>query len=160
VVRVVDSDGIMVSEGVLGDLPAPGTTALYWSHIDCRAPSEVGFHEWKALLPERKGEVVHAGSSFKFGLGVDVRAAHRFAVSVLDAATTAPLANAYVRMGASTLYTDDRGNAAGMLPSGAAEIVVWKRDHKMFRTTVQVPSDEAIEVELTPQPCKYCPDST
>lgn len=160
VVEVLDAAGRQVSRGVLGESPAPGTSALYWTKLEFRGPKETGYHEWTASFAERGGPTAHGASSFRFGLVTGAKATHRVAVQVSDAATKACLANAYVRIGSSTVYADDSGRAAASVPAGPTEVVVWKRDHQMSRSSIQVSSDEDLSVELTPQPCKYCPDST
>jgi hypothetical protein len=159
VVRIFDANGNLVSQGVLGESPAPGTAALHWAQLSFSGPPEVGYHEWTARFADREGPTVHRESSFRFGFVTTARMLHRFTVSVSDAATKATLADAYVRMGSSTIYSDDNGKARGSVPAGEIDLVVWKRDHQMFRSRISVLADEELAVELTPQPCKYCPDS-
>ena len=160
VVRVLDANGNVVSQGALSESPAPGTAGLYWVQLEFRGPAAAGYHEWTARFAELDGPTVHSESSFRFGLVTTLGALHHYTLSVTDASTKAPLANAYVRLGSSTIYSDVNGRASGSVPTGDVELVVWKRDHQMFRSRINVLADDELAVELNPQPCKYCPDST
>lgn len=159
-VEVLDSEGRVVSEGVLGKDPFPGTEALFWTQLDFAAPAEIGFHAWSVRLLESRLATPHAKAEGRLGFMVVGTELYSLEVTVSDGNTKARLAGAYVRVGASTLFTDDGGAVLVSVPKGAHELVVWKRDHKMSRGTVEVPVDTAINVELIPSPCKYCPDST
>ena len=158
-VEVVDGER-EISGGTLGDSPAPGTEALYWTVVELDAPRESGYHEWSARLAGRESQVVHRAPDFRFAQMVTESAEYRLTICVVDGATSKPLDGAYVRVGPKTLYCDMDGKVTAPVSKGGVELVAWKRDHRMFRTTVDVKGDSEIDVELTPFPCKYCPDST
>ncbi len=159
-IEVLDSDGRQVSSGVVGEIPAEGTKALYWAQLELRILESLGYHEWTAHFPELAGQHAHLEARYKFGTQVIIKTSCRFSVAVAEGATKALLPNAYVRIGGKTQFTDGSGRSVVSVPKGSQELVVWKRDHKMFRTTVNVDNDVEQSVELVPSPCKYCPDST
>jgi hypothetical protein len=157
----MDDSGNQVWQGVLGENPAPNTDALYWTRAAFGAPNEDGYHQWVARFVEKgSSDAIHSESKIKFGLMTVAHDFRKLTVEVVDGATKATLANAYVRIGANTQFTDEAGRATASVTRGGHELVVWKRDHKMFRTSITVEGDNDLKVELTPSPCKYCPDST
>lgn len=159
-IEVRDSKGERVATGRLSSLPMPNTTALYWTEVGLRAPSVEGYHEWTAKFKEGELEVPHQEISYRFGLMTTVPAPNLVTVGVTDSVTKAPLGNAYVRIGGYTLFCDEAGFAKVSVPNGKYVFVVWKRNHKMSRSTIEITGDENFNVELLPSPCKYCPDST
>jgi hypothetical protein len=160
VIEVRNTDGNDIFTGVLGDSPAPMTSALYWAQVVLRVHKEHGRQDWLACFAGNNTSPPHAKADSKFTVLVIEPAHCRLTVSVSDAETKASLANAYVRVGDSTLFTDKSGSALVSIPSGSHELVVWKRDHKMSRSELKVTKDEDVRIELTPAPCKYCPDFT
>ena len=159
-VEILDPEGRRAGSGYLGDRPAERTSALYWARVEFGVPRTVGHSRWVARFPKVEGVAPHGEASFPFGVMITAGASCLFAVTVVDEATKSPLANAYVRVGARTQFTDGEGKSLVHVSSGPQELVAWKRDHKMFRTKVDVREDKELNVELAPFPCKYCPDST
>ena len=47
-VEVRDEHGDAVASGVVGDVPSPGTSALYFAEIGLRAPKAEGVYAWEA----------------------------------------------------------------------------------------------------------------
>src|SRR5260370_1075801 len=45
-IEVCDEAGIVVAHGRLGEMPLPGTSALYWSEIPLLGPAGEGVHAW------------------------------------------------------------------------------------------------------------------
>jgi hypothetical protein len=159
-IEIRGSEGERVATGRLGGLPLPGTSSLYWTEVRFKAPSADGYREWTARFREVRSKVPHKGASYTFGLMTVAYARHPLEINVADSVTKAPLDNAYVRVGGYTCFSDKTGVAKVSVPNGSHEFVVWKRDHKMFRTTVNASSDSNLKVELVPTPCRYCPDRT
>ena len=159
-VEVCDRDGRRVAQARLGRLPFPGTSALYWTEARFRAPPPEGYHEWTARFLHANGDLLHHDASYKFGSMRAKPGLHELTVEVLDSVTREPIRRAYVRLGPSTVFSGEDGVARVNSFGDESVFVVWARSHRMLRTTVRVPEDRSMKVELTPSPCKYCPDST
>ena len=159
-VEVRDSRGRRVALGKLGNLPFQGTSALYWTEARFRAPRSGGYHEWTARFLHAKSEPLHRDASYKFGSMKTKPGLHELTVEVLDGVTRAPISGAYVRLGPITAFSGEGGVARVNSSGDRSVFVVWARSHKMVRTTIKVTRDRSVKVELTPSPCKYCPDST
>jgi len=160
VIEVKEANGKTISSGTLGGVPFVGTRSLFWAEVDFGAPGDLGLHTWEARVSHSNAPPSHTSATVRFSVLVTKSAQYRLTVSVSDGATKAPLGSAYVRVGGSTLFTDDSGKAAASVAPGIQELVAWKRDHLMSRSKVDVSKDDVIQVELTPYPCKYCPDRT
>lgn len=159
-IEVKDAEGNTVATGMLGDSPFSGTRALYWTEVRFAVPPELGLHNWEASISPDCVPSSHLNVGSRFSVLVTERARFRLSLTVTDGATRDPLANAYVRVGGHTLFTDDKGKAETSVSPGEQELVAWKRDHKMSRSKIVVERDGQLVLELTPYPCKYCPDRT
>lgn len=159
-VEVMDANGAKVGEGKLSSSPWERTDALYWTEVKLSAPNEAGYYEWTARFLDGKSQPTHVEAMERFGAMVEPRPQHFLKVSVTDAVTRAPLDNAYVRVGSSTIFSNETGTAGVSVANSTYELVVWKRNHRMFKTNVDVTNDVDLKVELLPHICKYCPDRT
>ena len=159
-VEVKDAEGNTVATGMLGDSPLNGTRALYWTEVRFTAPAELGLRYWEASISPDCVPSYHSSVGSRITVLVTARALFWLSLTVTDGATKEPLANAYVRVGGYTLFTDDKGKAEVSVSPGEHELVAWKRDYKMSRSKVVVERDGKLVLELTPYPCKYCPDRT
>jgi len=158
-IYVRDARGAKVAAANLTPSPLQGTGALYWAEVEFFAPRMEGIMEWNAYF-DGDQKTGHAAASFKFGLMVTGAAPHKLTIRVLDSSTKLPLDNAYVRIGPYTFFSDEAGVVRASVPDANYEFVTWKRNHRMHRSRVSLDRNYDLTVELTPQPCKYCPDST
>lgn len=154
-VEVLDGAGKRVATGTLGPDPWGGTTDLYWTEVEMRAPVDGGYHGWSAGFPQ--GSVAnfqHIEASQRFGLSTTKPPECTVTVGVTDENTRLPVDSAYVRLGLHTTYTDESGVAKVALPRDRYEFVVWKSKHKIHRTTIAIAKDEDLRVELAQ--CRAC----
>jgi len=159
-VEVKNHDGTRLTTGALGETPAAATSALYWTHVEFQPPPMQGLQSWEVLFEKTQVKPPHPEAEGRFSVLFTKPQLCRLTITVADEATKVPLDNAYVRVGDATMYTDTSGKAVASIPAGEEELVVWKRDHKMSRLKVQVAEDGETHIDLTPYPCKYCPDRT
>jgi hypothetical protein len=159
-IEISSSEGEVVANGLLREHPFPGTDSLHWTELEFKVPRTEGFYEWTARFTGLEQGLRHEGVSNRFGLMTAAPACHDLEISVVDSATRTPLDNAYVRVGGRTVFTDQRGIATVRVPNAKSEFVVWKRNYRMSRTTIEVSENDKTMVELLHSPCKYCPDST
>ena len=159
-IDVSGPEGTAITTGLLGTNPAPGTNALFWTQMEFRPPALQGLKEWTVSFERTQTPPFHSEARSRFGVMFTKPALCHLVVTVADEATRAPLANAYVRLGDATMFTDTSGKAVATVSAGTKELVSWKRDHKMSRLKLEVSKDDEITLNLTPYPCKYCPDRT
>jgi hypothetical protein len=159
-IEVKNHEGTRLTTGSLGKTPAAGTSALYWTHVEFQPPPMQGLQSWEVLFEKTQVKPLHPEAEGRFSVLFTKPQLCRLTITVADETTKVPLDNAYVRVGDTTLYTDTSGKAVASIPAGEEELVVWKRDHKMSRSKVHVATAGEIHIDLTPYPCKYCPDRT
>ncbi len=152
-VVVRDEAGRPVGEGLLGDAPAPGTSALHPAEVELAAPDGEGLASWSVGFagPESL-ELCHEASSACFSFMVAARPEHRVTVRALEAGTERPLGKVDVRIGLHMGSTNEEGVAAIDLPGGVHEMVACRAGWVFSSRTVEVRADLEIEVEAVPAP--------
>lgn len=144
--EVCDETGTSIGVARTGQLPWPGTTALYWSEAELTAPANAGQTSWTVRLPASDTGLPHAGSSCAFGFVAVESPDHQVTVKVVEEASGVPLANVGVRVGPYHAETDDAGRATVDVAGGTYELSVWKAGYKAPARTIEVRQDLTVDV--------------
>lgn len=152
-IEIRDAVGDEVARTSLGERPWEGTVGLAWGEVVLAAPAQAGIASWSArLVPQTPAlglALPHTASDFTFTVPVTVAPAHRVEVTVADAASGAPLADALVRLGPFRAGTDAMGRAVLRVAPGTYEVVVWCTGYDIPTPTLEVAGDTAIAVAAT-----------
>ena len=151
-VVVFDAAGVEAGRAVLGCEKWPGTEALHWAEVALIAPTEPGVSSWSASLETASLDLAHETHVCAFTVPVTAVPAHRITVTVIDAATGAPLDEAIVRVGAFRATTDAKGCATLQVPKGAAQMVVWKAGYDAPDAEIDVERDIAVRITASAVP--------
>jgi hypothetical protein len=154
VVELVDETGAVVASGRLGPMPAPGTTALYWTTLEATVPTEVGTFNWTARFSPSCGPLPHSGASASFRFMTVPRPEHSVVVRITTRGTGSPVTDAVVRIGAFRSTTDKAGLVRLAVPAGTYRLAVWKANHKFPERTVEVAADLDLDLEAEILPKK------
>lgn len=152
-VVVLDEAERPVGEGVLGDEPARGTSALYPAEVELTGPDTAGLASWSVRFagPERS-ELPHTGASARFSFMVAPEPEHRVTVHAVESGTGRPLGKVDVRVGVHLGSTDGDGVAAIDLPGGTYEMVACRAGWVFSSRRIEVAEDVEIELEAVPAP--------
>src|SRR5712675_859583 len=124
-IAVRDAAGAVVASGRLGDTPWPGTSALFWTEMQLRAPTQPGLATYTAQFDSAELELPHDGASSSFTVAVTEPPAHLLTVKVIAKETAAPIEDAQIRLGPHRAATDCAGLAEVRMPKGRYELQVW-----------------------------------
>jgi hypothetical protein len=149
-IEVLDQAGAVVGSGRLGEAPWPGTDALFWAELELRAPTEPGLITLKARIDTAAMDEPHEGASSPFSVSVVGRPEHTLTVKVHAAG--APVAEAYVRLGAYRAITDAAGVATVTMAKGRYELVVWKAGYDTPVTPLTIEADAVVQIEARARP--------
>jgi hypothetical protein len=147
-VEILDDTGAMIGDGVLGDMPWPGTDALYWTQITLAAPPREGMYSWRAAFAGAECKVPHDGSSGAFSFAAVRRPQHRLTVKVIESGTAAPMENVHVALGPFRAATDRTGLAHIETPGGTFDLAVWKPGFAAAPIPVEIAADTSVQVEM------------
>ena len=153
-IRIYGRKGKKVAAVVLGDVPWPGTSALYWAEVELEAPGVQGDYRWRVKLPEPDLELPHEGASYHFAFTTARPPEHVVTVEVIGQDTKAPIRNAHILLRPQSgypykAYTDEAGMAKLEVPKGKHELFVSESDCETFQASVEVADDVAIKTELS-----------
>jgi hypothetical protein len=151
-VEVRDESGVVVARGCLGETPYPGTTALYWTSIELAAPVREGMCAWSVGFELKEPDLPHEGASTAFSVSVVRPPEHRLTIKVIEKDTSAPVADAQVRLGAYRAATDPSGLAEVDMPKGVYDLNVWKVGFEAPARTVELNENVFVEVEVLTVP--------
>ena len=152
-VVVRDDSERAVGEGVLGDEPAPGTSALYPADVKLTGPDTEGRASWSVgFAGAERPEFPHSGASARFSFMVAPEPEHRVTVRVVESGTGRPLGKVDVRVGVHMGSTDEDGLAAIDLPGGTYEMVACRAGWVFTSRGIEVARDVEIELEAVPAP--------
>jgi hypothetical protein len=146
-VEIRDEFCDVVAQGCLGETPYPGTTALYWTSIELAAPSREGLHTWSVEFEPREPDLPHERGSTTFSVLVVRPPEHRLTIKVIEKDTSAPIADAQVRLGAYRAATDPLGLAEVDMPTGVYDLDIWKVGYEAPTRTVRLEKNMLVEVE-------------
>jgi hypothetical protein len=153
-VEVRDESGAVVARGCLGDTPYPGTTALHWTSIELIAPSREGLHAWSVEFEPRETDLPHERTSTGFSILVVRPPEHRVTIKLVEKGTSAPIADAQVRLGAYRAATNPRGLAEVDMPAGVYDLDIWKVGYTAPTRMVRLDKNMLVEVEVLSVPEK------
>ncbi len=146
VVGVRDETGANRGEGRLGEAPWPGTTGLYAAEMDLFAPATEQMCTWSVTFEASDMGVSHGQTTHELTFWTARPPEHRLQVRVVEEQSEAPLANAYVRLGAYRASTDSDGWAVLDVPAGTYDLSIWKVNYEATRRTVDVTKGTEIRV--------------
>jgi hypothetical protein len=149
-VMVVDRAGAVVASGRLGEVPWPGSAALFWTELELLAPLALGLAAFTVRFDGPQVEQPHAGTWSEFSVSVVARPEHTLTVTV--AANGAPIDEAYVRLGPLRAMTDAAGRAEIRLAKGRYELSVYKAGYDTAPVPLVIDADTAIAVEARAEP--------
>ncbi|HEX7238152.1 MAG TPA: hypothetical protein VF405_14380 [Gammaproteobacteria bacterium] len=150
-VEIRDAAGCVVASGSVGETPWPGTSALFHTELELRAPSAEGLHVRDAFVVpavDEAGEPMHEAASARFQIRA-VRAPEcRLRVIAVDARSHLPVAGAKVVVHPYHALTNADGVAELRVPRGPYRLFVSGRDRFPFRTDGEIDADVTIQAEL------------
>jgi hypothetical protein len=146
-----ENDNVMAS-GCLAEEPWQGTSALYWTELELKAPPVSGMVAWSVRLTAAELALPHDGASARFTVAIVEPPEHRLTVKVVDQATAAPIADVQVRLGAYRGATDQSGLAEIMMPKGTFDLAIWKAGYEAPAQTVAIDADLTVEVPVVAMP--------
>ena len=156
-IQVCDSEGATVGTGILGEVPWSGTTALYWSELELKAPGTERRYRWTVKFPEPDFEIAHREASCTFAFATSRESESLVTIEVTDKDTRIPAQNARVllrpRAYRGTEYvshTDDGGVARLSVPKGNYQVYVQGDQKSALLAAVKVEGDSTIEAEIAP----------
>lgn len=156
-IAVYGPKGKKVATGRLGEVPWPGTGALYWGEVQLEAPAEEGRHRWRVKFPKPDLELPHEDSSHHFAFTTARPPQHTVTVEVSAQGTSEPIGGAHVVLRPRAGYpyrglTDEGGAARVAVPKGKYTLFASKgSEYARFQTTVEVGGDVTVRAELTPE---------
>jgi hypothetical protein len=151
-VEVCDEADVVVARGRLGEAPLPGTSALYWSEITLLAPATEGMYACAVRFAPADLDLPHECASSTFSVAIVRPPQHRLTIKVIEKATSAPIADVQLRLGAFRAATDQSGLAVVDLPEGVYDLNVWKVGYEAPGRTVELNGNLSIEVEVLALP--------
>lgn len=151
-VAIRDAQGRHVAAAAVGDVPWPGTAALYCAELELRAPDAAGLHAWEAWLEAdpapAPGHAAHEAASARFHVRTVPAPECVVKVVAVDAASRAPVRGARVVVHPYRAVTNADGVAEIRVPKGAYRLFVSGRNYFPFRSDGEVSADVTIEAEL------------
>jgi hypothetical protein len=147
-IDIRDDTDAPVGNGILGDMPWPGTDALYWTEIALAGPSREGPQCWSVAFAATDLELPHLSSSAEFGFTAVKPPEHRVAVTVTESDVAMPVEETQIALGPYRTATDKTGTAHIEVPSGTYDLAVWKSGFEAASRTVEIAADVSVQFEL------------
>ena len=142
--------GAASASGRLGDVPWPGTAALFWTEVELGAPLALGLATLAVRFDAAELDPPHQSACSSFSVAIVGRPEHTLIVTVV--ASGRPIEEAYVRLGALRAMTDAAGRAEIKLAKGRYELSVCKAGFDSAAVPLVIDADALVEVEARPQP--------
>jgi hypothetical protein len=149
VVAVLDQSGAPAASGRLGDVPWPGTAALFWAEVALRAPLTLGLTTFMARFDTAELDGPLQNATSPFSVSVVGRPEHTLTVTV--AANGVPLEEAHIRLGALHVLTDAAGRAEIKLAKGRYELSVYKAGFDTTPVPLVIEDNVALAIEAHAQ---------
>jgi hypothetical protein len=153
-IRIYGEKGKKVATETLGDVPWPGTSALYWAEVELDAPKVSGLYKWRGRFLKPDLRLPHEGASCQFTFASARPPEHVVTVEVVAEDTKAAIRGAHVLLRepgryAYRGYTDEDGVARLEVPKGEYTLYASKDGaYETFETILGVSEDATIGVEL------------
>jgi hypothetical protein len=155
-VEVLDGDGVVLAEAILGGEPWPGTAALYWTEVELAAANAPGAMTLTARFHGGGLDAPHQDASASLRVSVVAKPEHVLTVTV--ASDGVPVEEAIVRLGAVRAATDRAGVATVELAKGHYELVVWKAGYDIAPLPLAIETDTAVAIAARALP-QHDPDA-
>jgi hypothetical protein len=152
--QLCDEAGKAIGEGILGDTPWNGTSALYWVQVELAAPPVEGVYSRSAKFVATDPLASHEEAAATFHFRAVRPPEHRLTVTVADRDTHAPVGHVEVRLGFYAASTDERGALTLTVPKGTYELTIRKEGYQAPPVTVEVAGDRTVTVEAGPGPTR------
>jgi len=153
-IRIYGQRGKRVGTALLGGVPWPGTSALYWAEVELQAPGTEKHHTWAVRLPAPHLELPHEDASHNFHFTTARPPEHVVTVEVVAQDTQAALDNAHVVLRAQSGpayrgHTGEDGVAKFAVPEGEYDLYATQGDeYPTFQTTLQITDDATLRAEI------------
>ena len=144
---IYDDQGARVAATLGGDR-WPGTTGLYGTEVELKAPEAEGLYTWGVRVPESGAGAPHTEGSVSFGVRVVRRPEHLVTVEAIDKITQTPLRDARVVMHPYRAVTDEHGLAEVRVAKGTYTLFVSQIGYLTLGVPVEVDSDLTTRAEL------------
>ena len=146
-IELLDEAGEVAGRGTLGDVPLAGTGALYWTEIQLQAPPQEGLITWSVRFGASDLDVPHDVSNTSFSIAVARPPEHVLSVKVIEHATSVPIPDVELRLGAYRGTTGELGLATIAIPKGRYELRVWKAGFEAPPRPLDIDGDAFVEIE-------------
>jgi hypothetical protein len=145
-VTVEGETGFAAGTGHMTEEPWPGTTALFWTDVQVRAPAAEGVMMWRARFTDTGCGLPHDESAADFSIRVAEAPQHRVAIALVTRGKATPIPNAEVRLGPYVGFTDGTGRVDLTVPAGTYELRIRSDGHDLEPFLVDV--QHALEIGL------------
>jgi hypothetical protein len=146
IIEIRDESGELMGSGALGESTLPGTTALYFTTIELKAPQTLALQGWTASFAPSELKLPHGNAISRFSFVTVAEPDHSVSVKVVNKETKAPIAGAQVRLGVYRAVTDETGTATVSVPKGKFPIVVTRPGYKMPERNIAVAKDIRVRI--------------
>jgi hypothetical protein len=147
-IEVLDVDGAVVAQAVLGEAPWQGTSGLYWTTVEAPAPTALGHFRWSVRMAPPENGLPHGKPSpASFSFVTMNPPEHQIAIEIVEQETGAPVPSAQVRLGPHRAATNEAGSVRFQVPGGEFRMTIWKKNHKVPEQILQVDRDLALRIE-------------
>jgi hypothetical protein len=159
VVEIVDGQGTVKGEAVMGDVAWPGTEALWWSTARVTAPAGEGVYSWTCRLAADEVLPPHDLATGTFSFRTARPPEHSVLVEVSDIERGLPLDGVEVRVGPYVGFTDASGTAILDVPAGAYEVSMRKEGFAADARVVDVDQTVTVSVQAHDAPTRAIAES-
>jgi len=154
-IEVVNADGAIVAQAVLGKIPWQGTRGLYWTTVAVSAPAVAGHFRWSVRMVAPERSLPHGTPSpASFSFVAMNPPEHLVTIEMVEQETGAPIPNAQVRLGPHRAATDEGGLARFRLPGGDFKLMIRKEGREASEQVLKVDRDLELKFEAKAVPEK------
>jgi hypothetical protein len=146
--EVLDSAGVSVAAGTLGEAPWPGTEGMFSAEARLPTPPEPGVARYTLRIPPFDTPLPHAEGGIDFSFPTAAPPAHEVVVSVIDHQTRAPLTGAQLVMHPFRSTTDGAGVARIRVTAGRFTLFVSHAGYDVYKSSLEVDGDLSHQAEL------------
>ncbi len=150
--EIFDAEGNKIGAGKLRDEVWPGTSALYFAEVECKAPFVLGNHKWEVRFAAPDSGVPHAAASLAFDVKVVDPPECEVTVEAVDADSRTPIGGARVVMHPYRALSGANGVAKLNVVKGNYKLLVSASKYLAKTRAVEVPENITIRAELTLEP--------
>ena len=151
-IEIYDQEGCKAATEKLGEVPWPGTAALYWAEVELKTPDIEGSYTWQAKFPKPDIDIPHLETCTSFGFVVVNPPDCTLTVEVIDKETRSPISNASISLHPYRTKTDENGRARLDVAKGEYQLYVTGADYEMFKKNIIITDNLNIESELAAAP--------